>query len=62
MFLMDFFGLDSNPMSTNLKNLRIFVYSMSKVNFKVKYDFLPNEARNKCNTSFSCDFDWAIHF
>ena len=30
--------------------------------FKVKYDFLTNEARNKCNTSFSCDFDWAIHF
>ena len=30
--------------------------------FKVKYDFSTNEARNKCNTSFSCDFDWAIHF
>ena len=30
--------------------------------FKVKYDFLTNEARNKCNTSFSCDFDLAIHF
>ena len=30
--------------------------------FKVKYNFLRNEARNKCNTSFSCDFDWAIHF
>ena len=30
--------------------------------FKVKYDFLTNEARNKCNTSFSCNFDWAIHF
>ena len=24
--------------------------------------FSTNEARNKCNTSFSCDFDWAIHF
>ena len=30
--------------------------------FKVKYDFSTNEARNKCNTSFSCDFDCAIHF
>ena len=29
---------------------------------KVKYDFSTKEARNKCNTSFSCDFDWAIHF
>ena len=27
-----------------------------------KYDFSTNEARNKCNTSFSFDFDWAIHF
>ena len=26
--------------------------------FKVKYDFSTNEARNKCNTLFSCDFDW----
>ena len=25
--------------------------------FKVKYDFLTIEARNKCNTSFTCDFD-----
>ena len=25
--------------------------------FKVKYDFSTNEARNKCNSSFSCDFD-----
>ena len=30
--------------------------------FKVKYDFSANETRNKCNTSFSCDFDWAIYF
>ena len=30
--------------------------------FKVKMFFRTNEARNKCNTSFSCDFDWAIHF
>ena len=28
----------------------------------VKYDFSTNEARNNCNTSFPCDFDWAIHF
>ena len=30
--------------------------------FKVKYDFSTNEARNMCNTLFSCDFDWEIHF
>ena len=24
--------------------------------------FLTKEAKNKCNTSFSRDFDWAIHF
>ena len=30
--------------------------------FKVKYNFSTNEARNMCNTSFPCDFDWAIHF
>ena len=30
--------------------------------FKVKYDFSTNKARNKCNTSFLCDFDWAFHF
>ena len=29
---------------------------------KVEYDFSTNDARNKCDTSFSCDFDWAIHF
>ena len=34
---------------------------MATIYFKVKYDFLTNEARNKCNTSFSCDSDWAIH-
>ena len=32
------------------------------VNCKVKYKFSTNEARNNCNTSFMCDFDWAIHF
>ena len=35
---------------------------MAAKNFKGKYDFLTNEASNKCNTSFLCDFDWAIHF
>ena len=30
--------------------------------FKVNYDCSTSEARNKCNTSFSCDFDRAIHF
>ena len=30
--------------------------------FKVKYNFSTNEARNKCKTSFSSDFDRAIHF
>ena len=61
-FLIDFFVLNSNPMCASLKNLSIFVDSKSKVNLKVKYDFSRNEARNKCNTSFLCDFDWAIHF
>ena len=49
-------------MSANLKNLSIFVYSRVKVNFKVKYAFSANEARNKCKTLFLCNFDWAIHF
>ena len=54
--------VNSNPMSASLESLSIFVYLRSKVNFKVKYAFSTNEARNKCNTSFSCDFDWVIHF
>ena len=29
---------------------------------KGKYNCSTNEARNKCNTSFSCDFDCDIHF
>ena len=62
MFLIDFFVLNSNPMSASLKSLSILVYSRSKVNFKVKYAFSSNEARKKCNTSFLCDFDWDIHF
>ena len=62
MFRIDFFVLNLNPMNASLKNLSIFVDSSSKVNLKVKYDFSRNKARNKCNTSFLCDFDWAIHF
>ena len=64
MFIINFFVLNSHPMSVSLKNLSIFVDSRSKVNLKVKYDFSVNEARNKCrpNTSFPCDFAWAIHF
>ena len=61
MFLTDLFVLNSNPMSASLGSLSIFVYSREKVNSKVKYDFSKNEARNKCNTSFLCDFDWAIN-
>ena len=34
----------------------------SKIMAKVKYDFSTNKGRNKCNTSFSCNFDWKIHF
>ena len=36
--------------------------SRSKVNFKVKCNFLPNKPTNKCNTSISCDFYWKVHF
>ena len=54
MFLIDFFVLNLNPMGASLS---IFVYSRSKVYFKVKYDFSTNEARNKCNTLFLCDFE-----
>ena len=57
MFPLDFFVLNLNPMSVSLKNLSIFVYSRSKVHFKVKYDFSTNEARNKCNILFLCDFE-----
>ena len=61
MFPLAFFLLNSNPTSASLKKLDIFLNSRSKFNFKVKYDFLTNEARNKCNTSILCDFDSAIH-
>ena len=30
--------------------------------FQGQISFLTKQARNKCNTSFPCDFDWAIHF
>ena len=62
IYLIDFFVPNSNPMSASLKRPSIFVDSRAKVNFKVKYDFSRNKARNNCNTSFLCDFDWAIHF
>ena len=54
--------LNSYPASASLKNVGICVKTRSKFNFKVKYDLLTNEARNMCNTSFSRDFDCAIHF
>ena len=45
MFLIEFFLLNSNPMSASLKYSGIFFNSRSKVNFKVKYDLSTNEAR-----------------
>ena len=44
MFLLIFFMLNSNPISASLESLSFFVDSGSKVNLKVKYDFLRNEA------------------
>ena len=35
--------------------------SISRSNMQ-KYHFPTNQAREKCNTSFLCDFDWIIHF
>ena len=49
-------------MSVSLKSVSVFVDSRSNVNLKVKYYFSRNEARNKCNTSFPRDFNWAIQF
>ena len=43
MFPIDFFLLNSNPISDSLKNLGIFLNSRSKVNFNVNYDFSTNE-------------------
>ena len=43
MYLIDFFVPNSNTMSASLESLSIFVYSRSKVNFKIKYDFSTNE-------------------
>ena len=34
----------------------------AKIMAKVKYDFSTNEGRKTCNTSFSPNFDWKIHF
>ena len=34
----------------------------AKIMAKVKYDFSTNGGRNTCNTSFSSNFDWKIHF
>ena len=34
----------------------------AKIMAKVKYDFSTNEGRNTCNTSFSSNFNWKIHF
>ena len=34
----------------------------SKIMARVKYDFPTNKDMNKCNTSFSSNFDWKIHF
>ena len=56
MFLIDFFGAEF--IKSDECQLGKFEHFCI---FKVKYDFSTNEARNKCNTSFSCDFDWAIH-
>ena len=38
--------LNSNPMSASLGSLSIFLYSRSKGNLKIKYNFSTNEARN----------------
>ena len=48
MFIIYFFVLNSNPMS-------------ARFNLKVKHDVSRNEARNRCNTSFQCDFDFGKH-
>ena len=51
-----FVYLNSNPMCSTLNGLGIFVDSRSNMIIST------NEARNKCNNSFSWDFDWAIYF
>ena len=55
----DLVDIMSSSRSTGLFKIK---NKMAARYFKVKYDFSTNEARNKCNTSFLCDFDWAIHF
>ena len=57
-----FFCAEFKSDECQLKSFRILVDSRSKVNLKVKFDFKRNEARNKCNISFPCHFDWAILF
>ena len=47
-------------MSASLESFRIFVYSRSNVNFKGKYYLSTTDARSNCNTSFACDFGWAM--
>ena len=44
------------------KVISIVENEMAARYFKVKYDSSTNEARNKCNTALSCDFDQTIHF
>ena len=66
MFLKSFYIFFCAEFKSNECQLEkpghFFVNSRSKVNFKVKYDFSTNEAKNKCNPSFSCDFDREIYF
>ena len=35
--------------------------SKFKIMAKKKHDFSTNKGRYKCDTSFSCNFDWKIH-
>ena len=37
-------------------------WQKSKIIAKVKYEFSTTKSRNKCNTSFSSNFEWKIHF
>ena len=52
MFFIDFFA---EFKSDECQLGKFEHFCISKVNFKVKYNFSTNEARNKSNTSFSCD-------
>ena len=44
------------------KIISIVENKMAARYFNVKYDCSTNEAKNKCNTALSCDFDRTIHF